>query len=432
MRALIIGAAVSGSAVAKMLSKKGYEVIVTDSKTIQNKAELESQGIIVEENGHPEYLKDLSYDLIVKNPGIPNDAPFVSYFLEKGYFLYNETEIASSFVNYRYASITGTNGKTTTTSILAEMLKTQNPHNAAVGNIGLPLSDIVLNHEKEFLTLAVEISAFQLLGLKNFHPEVSVCINLTPDHVDYFRCLDAYYRAKMLVYQNQGPKDWFLLNVDDENCVKYAQNIPCQVVTFSVLKEADLCIRSGSVYLFNQEIFSIKHLKIPGLHNVQNAMIAAAMAIKLGVPLHHIQKVLREFPGVKHRIQFVAEKKGVRYYNDSKGTNPDSTIVALKAFDRPVILLAGGYDKKTGFEIIKPYLPLLKKLIVYGETKYQLKELFAEAVVVDNLSDAVAKAKKIAVSGDVVLLSPMCASWDQYRNFEERGDHFIQLVEENS
>ena len=430
MKALVIGAALSGIAVSKLLSSKGYEVYLTDAREISSKSELERLGIRVYDMGHPDLLKEIEYDIIVKNPGIKYSVPFVKYFKDKGYKLLNEIEVASSYVRYNYGAITGTNGKTTTTTLLGEFLKTKNTNNGPAGNIGLPLSDIVMNHPCEELDIAVEIAAFQLLGCEKFHPVVSVCMNLTPDHVDYFGDVDAYYEAKMLVYKNQRDDDWFLLNVDDDNVVRFAKDIKCQTVTFSLKKDADLMVKDGTVTLFNEKLFDVKELKLPGRHNLQNTMVAAAMAKRMGVKSSDIENVIRGFNGVKHRLEFIEEIDGVRYYNDSKGTNPDSTMVALEAFDDNVILLAGGYDKKTGFDSIKPYLHHVKKMMVFGATKYQIKELYPDAIVCDTMAEAIDIAHKEAVSGDVVLLSPMCASWDQFNNFEERGDQFASIVRE--
>lgn len=427
-KVLVIGAAKSGIAVSKLLASKAYEVYLTDAKEIKEKDELEKLGIKVYDNGHPDFLRDLDYEFIVKNPGIPYHVPFVNHFVLKNVRILNEIEVASSFVNYSYGVITGTNGKTTTTTLLGEFLKTLNPLNEAVGNIGLPLSDIVIAHGDEKLKMAVEIAAFQLLGIEKFHPEVAVCLNLTPDHIDYFKSLDAYYKAKMLVYQNMSGDDWFLLNIDDEEILKYAQDIPCKVISYSMKKDADLCLKGDLVYLFDEVLFDAKTLKLVGVHNLQNAMVAACMAYKMGVSIQDIQRVIAEFKGVSHRIEFVREVNGVRFYNDSKGTNPDSTIVALKAFEKPVYLLAGGYDKKTGFDSIKPYLNNVKKMYVFGQTKEQLKALYPEAIVVNDLKEAFDNAVSDSQSGDVVLLSPMCASWDQFPNFEVRGDYFKQLV----
>ena len=429
MKSLVIGAGISGLDCARLLNAKGYEVYLTDMHAIKEKDELEGLGIKVFDNGHPDLLKEIKYDLIVKNPGIKYQTPFVDYFVKAGYLIYNEIDVASSFVkNYRYASITGTNGKTTTTTLLGELLKNNNPKNDTVGNIGHALSDVVLKNGDEKLDMAVEISAFQLLACHSYHPVVSVVTNLSPDHVDYFETEDNYYKAKMLVYKHQSGDDWFLLNLDDEVVNRYVHDVPCKIVTYSLDKEADLCLKGNHICLYDEVLFDVDDLRIPGKHNVYNAMVAAAMAYKLGVKPADIKKTIQNFKGVEHRIEFVKEVDGVKYYNDSKGTNPNSTSVALKAFEKPVILLAGGYDKKTGFAEIVPFLDKVKTMYVFGETKYQLKELYPNAIVCEDLVEATQKAHDGAVNGDVVLLSPMCASWDQFNNFEERGELFASIV----
>lgn len=431
MKALVIGGALSGCAVARLLNKKGYEVYLTDMACLAESKQLREEGIKVFDGGHPDFLQDIDYDLIVKNPGIKYTVPFVAHFVDKGYHLLNEIEVAFRFAEgYHYASITGTNGKTTTATLLGELLKCKNPLNGPSGNIGIPLSEIVLNHEKESLDIAMEISAFQLLGIEEYRPTVSVCTNLSVDHVDYFGEVEKYYQAKMLVYANQKADDWFLLNIDDPLIVEHARNIPCRTVTFSLKQTADLMVKDDDVTLFGNKLFNVKDLKIPGEHNLSNAMIASAMAYKMGVPVTDIKRVISEFRGVEHRLAFVRELDGVRYYNDSKGTNPDSTAVALKSFDNNVILLAGGYDKHTGFDAVMPYLDHVKTMLVFGETKHQLKEIYPQALVFETMTDALFYARKIAKKGDTVLLSPMCASWDQFRNFEERGDIFASIVEQ--
>ena len=431
MRALIIGAARSGSACAKMLHDNGYEVYLTDYAKVENKNELENAGIKVYDEGHPEFLKELKYDLIIKNPGIKETVPFVKYFKDLGYRLYTEIDVAYRFAtNYRFAAITGTNGKTTTTSLLTEFLKCNNPLSTYAGNIGLPLSCVYNEKGNIDLDIALELSSFQLLGIDYLHPVVSVITNLSLDHADYHGSADNYYRAKLNVYKNQREDDWFLLNIDDELVKEYVKDVKCRVITYSIKEKADLCLEENEVKLFNETLFSLDDLHLPGPHNLQNAMVAACMAIKMGVSKENIVKVLRTFNGVEHRLEFVRELDGVRYYNDSKGTNPDSTIVALKAFDDNVILLAGGYDKKTGFDAVKPYLSHVKRMYVFGETKYQIKELYPEAIVCETMEEATKLAHNYATSGDTVLLSPMCASWDQFTCFEQRGDIFAKLVRE--
>lgn len=429
MKVLVIGASLSGSAVSKLLVQKGYEVYLTDANEIKDKKALEALGIHVYDGGHPEVLKTYQYAFVVKNPGIPYTVPFVKYFQDLQVSIYNEIEVASRFVKqYQYGAITGTNGKTTTTQLLSELLKLKNPINQAAGNIGLPLSEIVLKYQDQPLDIALEIAAFQLLGIETFKPKVSVITNLTPDHLDYFVNVDAYYKAKTLVYKQQDEQDYFLLNLDDEQVVNYVKDIKAQVITYSTIQKADVYIQEDKVYYGDVMLFALGDLKLVGMHNVSNAMVAAMMAYLMGVSLKDIRKGIQAFKGVEHRVEFVSTINGIHYYNDSKGTNTDATIVALKAFEKPVILLAGGYDKKTGFHDMIPYLNKVKDMIVFGAVKEQLKAIYPRAYVVDTMFEAIDVAKKIASKNDVVLLSPMCASYDQFRNFEQRGQLFKEYV----
>ena len=427
-KALIIGCAKSGYWASKLLNKKGYEVIITDAKKIKEKDELEKLGIKVYDNGHPDFLLDLDYEFVVKNPGIPYTNKLVKYFVDKKVKVYTEVETALNYPNnYKIAAITGTNGKTTITTLVYEILK--NEFKAyACGNIGTAVSEIVYNHEDEEAELSLEISAFQLLGSPSFHPECAVITNLTPDHLDYFDTLDDYYRAKTLVYKNMSEDDWFILNLDDEECVKYCKDIKCKVVTISLEKSADLCLRGDEVVLFDTVLFNKNDLKIIGKHNLFNAMVAACLAYKLGCSVDNIRNAIANFKGVEHRIEFVRELDGVKYYNDSKGTNTDSTVIALKAFDKPVILLAGGHDKHTGFKGIEDNKDKIKKLITFGETKDMLAKIKDDAIVCETMAEALNKAHEIADDGDVVLLSPACSSYDQFKNFEQRGKIFKELV----
>ena len=429
-RVLVIGCAKSGYWASKLLNKKGYEVTITDMKAISEKAELEGLGIRVYDNGHPDFLKEEEWNCIVKNPGIPYQNAFVKYFVDKGVPILTEIETAMRYpLDYDIGAITGTNGKTTITTLLYEILKEDNIAYAG-GNIGTPLSEIVYKHEDEKADIALEISAFQLLGAPSFRPDVAVITNLSPDHLDYFDNLEDYYKAKALIYKNMKNDDWFLRNLDDETVMKYTENVKCKVVTYSMEKEADLMLKGDEVYLFGEYLFKKDDLKIIGRHNLQNAMVAAAMAKKLGAKTSSIQKVIKDFGGVSHRIEYVEEINGVAYFNDSKGTNVDSTIVALRAFEEPVILLAGGHDKHTGFDGLLPYRDKIKTLITFGETKYQLAALKDDAIICEDMKEALDKAYSLAKDGDIVLLSPACSSYDQFKNFEERGDIFKKLVRE--
>jgi len=418
MKVLVLGAARSGIAVAKLMLKQGHTVVLNDGQMVSNQIHFSNPNFTLIEGSHPSALWNMGFDLVIKNPGIPHTLPFLKGFRDKNIPIVNEIEVASSLANYRYAAITGTNGKTTTTALLGELLQQLNPHNGAYGNIGTALSDLVVTYPDENLTVALEIAAFQLLGLDQFHPEVSVIMNLTPDHLDVFKDIDEYYKAKTLVMKNQSGKDWFLRNIDDQNIVNYTKDCPCRVIEFSIEKKADLYLLNQSVWLFETKLFDLSDLKLVGMHNVQNAMVAAAMATKLGLTPTQIQAGIRQFKGVEHRIEFVETIQDVTYYNDSKGTNAEATVVALKAFDKKVILLVGGYDKKTGFDALVPYLAKVKTMIAYGETKYQF----------ENLTEATVLAHKLASRGDVVLFSPACASYDQFDNYEQRGRFFKELV----
>jgi len=429
MKVLVFGGARSGVMAAKLLSQHNYRVTITDVNIIPEVIELESLGIRVVDQGHPDWLIEEEWDLVVKNPGIPYHHPLIKNLMERQIKIINEIELATWFSDFSFGAITGTNGKTTTTTLLYECLKAEFADAQLAGNIGVPLSQLVVDGKTQG-RVALEISAFQLTGAPNFHPKVSVIMNLTPDHLDYYDSLDSYYQAKTLIYRHQVAGDKFLLNLDDSECVKRCVDIKCDVVTFSLDKPADLMIRDHWVYLMGEPLFAVDTLRLVGGHNVQNAMVAAAMARLMGVQLETIRRVIAEFKGVEHRIELVDEINGVRYYNDSKATNTDATIVALKAFSQPIILLAGGYDKHTGFEDLKPWLSQVKQMIVFGATKDQLLAVDPRAISCENLKEAVALAKQIAVAGDCVVLSPACASYDQFDNFEQRGRIFKALVKE--
>ena len=430
---LIIGGALSGVAVAKLLLSKGENVVITDLHQINEKEELETLGATVFDNGHPDSLLKQDYLYIVKNPGIPYTSAFVKHFVNKNVPIYNEIEVALWYAsNYRIAAITGTNGKTTTTALLGELLKSVDEKNICAGNIGRPLSEFVIEGIED-VDVSLEIAAFQLLGTNKFSPFVSTIINLTPDHLDYFENLDDYYRAKTLIYQNQRPGSYFLRNVDDEMVMKYSTGVKCDIVTFSLKRtDVDVYVLDNKVFYQNELLFETDDLKIVGEHNIQNAMIAATMAYLLGVPVANIQEVISNFKGVEHRIEFVADIAGVKYYNDSKGTNVDATITALKSFNKPIHLLAGGYDKKLGFDALKPYLKNVKQMYVYGAVKDQLKKLQPNCLVFNTLEEALNAAMENALVHEIVLLSPACASWDQYPNYEVRGHEFKRLVQEHA
>lgn len=429
-KALVIGAAISGTGAACLLRDKGYDVYLTDTGKIGEKEKLESRGIHCLEGGNPDFLKRQEYEWIVKNPGIPDSVPFVQYFLDHGKDVVNEIEVAVHYApEYRIGAVTGTNGKTTTTTLLGKILQAKDPSAVTAGNIGKSLCSIVREKGPQARDVALEIAAFQLDGTRTLHPKAAVILNLTPDHLNVYGTPENYYHSKTLVYRNMRPGDVFFRNVDDPVVEEFCARVPCDAADFSLTRQdVDEIVRDGRVLYRGVELFQVQDLKIPGRHNLQNAMAAAGMAYVMGADPGLIRQAVRSFQGVEHRIEFTAEINGVKYYNDSKGTNTEATIAALKTFDCPIRLLAGGYDKHLSFEPLRPYLPGISGMYVFGETKEKLKELNPSAQLFDTMEQAVHAAYEQAKPGEVVLLSPCCASWDQFPNYEERGRRFKEIV----
>lgn len=430
MKVLVIGSARSGNAAAKLLAAHDYEVILTDQNEIKEKDELEVLGIQVVDKGHPEWLKNTSYEFVVKNPGIKYSVDIIDYFVKQGIKIYTEIEIAYRYAkNYRYAAVTGTNGKTTITSMLYECLK-MNGNALVAGNIGTPLSELVLMGENEHKNVALELSNFQLLGIEKFHPTVSVVCNLAPDHLDYMPSVESYYESKMRIAMNQTGDDWFLRNVDDELVMHYTRNIGCTMVDFSLMRDdVDLCLRGNEALLFGKHLFNVSDLKVVGMHNVSNAMIAGAMAYKMGVSLENVEKALVSFRGIEHRIEYLGEKNGVRFYNDSKGTNTQAACIALASFEGNILLIAGGKDKGILFDEMNKYDERVKHCFCFGETKEKISKIFTHSSLHETMFEALECANKMAKSGDVILLSPACSSFDQFDNYEQRGDLFREACE---
>lgn len=440
-RVLVLGLARSGMAAVKVLLEKGAVITVSEAKNIED---LKEVPFLLENNveivGQQPEVFERDFDLVIKNPGIPYKKWFVVRLEERGIPVLTEIELAFQTAKpQHYAAITGTNGKTTTTTLVYEILKKAHPDITHVaGNIGIPLCEVVmennlLNESGHYI--ALEMSNFQLLHIDKFHPEFSVIINLTPDHLDYMGALDAYYASKTNIYRNMRDGDLFLLNSDDSLIKEYTAKNPikCNVQTFSTVGQNADCIEKDSFIEINGEkIMPVSALKIVGRHNLQNAMVAVCAAKKLGVSNDDTASAVSEFKGVEHRIEFVRELDGVRYYNDSKGTNTDATIIAVRSFSEGVILLVGGFEKGLAMDELKKNLGSVKKVIGYGACGERLvKDLVGDdGSVVENLAEAVALARSLAESGDTVLLSPTTSSFDQYKCFEERGEHFKKLVNE--
>lgn len=436
---LILGLARSGLAAVKLLLKLGARITVTESKPMDQIKELPwllENGVKV--CGQEPEVFERDYDEVIKNPGINGKLWFVRRLRERGIPVTTEIELAFKVcAPQHFIAITGTNGKTTTTTLLYEVLNKAFPGRAHLsGNIGIALCETVL--EQDLMNdpghyIVLEISNFQLLDIVTFRPEIAVIINLAADHLDFMGTEDAYYRSKARVYENMKENDVFLKNIDDPLVKQYTELLPvrCKEVTYSLVDpKADFYADDESIYHNGEKLFPLSVMKIVGRHNVQNVLVAVAAATALGESVEDIREAIAAFKGVEHRLEFVRERDGVKYYNDSKGTNVDATVTALKSFTSPVILLAGGHEKGLDLSPIKPLLPGVKAVIGYGECGPRIVKDLTEGagILTEDLPHALEEAVKIAAPGDVVLLSPTTSSYDQYTCFEERGEHFKSLV----
>ncbi|MBS6507668.1 MAG: UDP-N-acetylmuramoyl-L-alanine--D-glutamate ligase [Paraclostridium bifermentans] len=441
---LLVGLAKTGVSTIKKLNKLGANIIVND---IKPKEKLE--GIIEEIDNldnieyvlgkHLENIENI--DLTIVSPGVPLDLPFIEKIKSEGIKIIGEVELAYKLSkNPTFIGITGTNGKTTTTSLVGEMFKKANKDTYIVGNIGNPVIDTVdLTNENSYLV--TELSSFQLESIEDFKPKVSTIINITEDHLNRHHTMENYINAKARVFKNQDKTDFTILNYDDSIVRDLGKNSNGNVLYFSIKEE----VKQGA-YLDKNNNIVIKvdgkelvlmnksELSLPGNHNLENAMSAILMAYVLNIDTDVIIDTLRTFKGVEHRLEFVTNKDGIMFVNDSKGTNPDSTIKAINSYEKPIVLIAGGYEKQSDFtEMIKYATKNVKALVLLGQTAEKI-ETTAKEHGIDNISKvedmeaAVKKAYEIAESGDVVLLSPACASWDMYPNFEARGLDFKENI----
>lgn len=438
-RVLVVGLARSGMAAIRVLKKLGAEVTLSESKKKEDIKEIDFLSKNnVEIVGQDMAVFERDFDLVVKNPGVPYRSLMIERLRERNIPVITEIELAYQVAKpQHYIAITGTNGKTTTSTLTYEILRRAFPGKAHLcGNIGIPLCEIVMENglmEEGGHYIALEISNFQLVNIDKFRPEVATIINLTPDHIDFMGSLDNYYKSKTEVYRNMADSDIFLLNADDPVVKEYTDRYPVKCVkeSFSTDGEnADCIAKDGYIEIKGEKIIPLDAIKIVGKHNLQNVMIAVSAAKAIGISNDIILDAVSSFKGVEHRIEFVREIGGVKYYNDSKGTNTDATITALKAFDRGVILLVGGFEKGLPMDEMKKHLGCVKKVVGFGACGARLVHDLVgdDGIIVTTLDEAVAEANKIAESGDTVLLSPTTSSFDQYTCFEERGDHFKKIV----
>lgn len=432
---LVLGLAKSGTAAAKVLLKQGKKVRVNDLNVTDKSLidELISLGAEVITGSHPVSVLD-QIDLIVKNPGIPYDHPLLVRAEQQEIPIITEVEIAYLLTDSPIVAVTGSNGKTTTTTLIGKML-TYNEHRVKVaGNIGTVAIEVA-EHTNSTEPLVLELSSFQLLGTINFQPQVAVLLNVYEAHLDYHHTFSHYQGAKGKIFKNQTKENFSVYNADEPTTVKLAQQSVGTKIPFSVLGKE----RSGAwadrsaVYFRDEKIVNRSEIALVGDHNLENILASICVAKLYDTPNTHIQDVLRTFHGVEHRLQYVMTKNRRKFYNDSKATNILATQMALNAFDSPIILIAGGLDRGNEFTDLTPYLANVKGLIAYGETAKKLKALGKQAKIpfvqtTDDLVQATKIAYEHSRADDVILLSPACASWDQFRTFEERGDMFMETV----
>lgn len=441
-KALVCGMARSGIAAAKLLNRLGARVTLQDMKKREEISAdvlaLEGEGIVLYTGANPDEIA-CAQDLIVLSPGIPCDLPFIAAAEEAGIEVISEVELAYRLTPCPITAITGTNGKTTTTTLTGEIMKTAYSGTAVVGNIGIPYSEEVERlTEKDWVV--AEISSFQMEKAKEFHPHISAVLNITPDHLNRHKTMDVYIAMKERVFAKQTAADFCILNHGDEICRKMADKTAAKVFFFDssetlaegIYLDGDAIeVRWGAI---NETLIHVDELQILGVHNYENVMAAAAMGICAGIALDTIRAVLKGFAGVAHRIEYVATVDGVDYYNDSKGTNVDASIRAVLAMKKPIVLIGGGYDKGSSFdEWTKLFPGRVKHLVLIGVTAPKVRasaEKFGFTAISDceTFEEAVALCREKAEDGDCVLLSPACASWGMFDNYEQRGDMFKEQV----
>ena len=433
---LLVGLAKTGISTIKHLNKLGAKVVVND---IKDKDKL--KGILDELSDlnnveyilgyHPENVDDI--DMAVVSPGVPLDLPFILKLKSKNIEIIGEVELAYRLSqNPMFIGITGTNGKTTTTSLVGEIFKKANIDTYIVGNIGNPVIDTV-DTANENSVLVTELSSFQLESIDTFKPHVSAILNFTEDHLNRHHTMEAYMEAKARIFKNQDEKDFCVLNYDDKDVKSLSDNVKAKKIFFSRKKSLDcgIYLDEDNNIIINIDkkikLLNKDELSLPGNHNLENCMAAAAIAYVSNIDIDVIREVLKTFAGVEHRQEFVRNLNGIMFVNDSKATNPDSSIKAIESYNRPIILIAGGMDKQSSFD---EFLDVAKEnvyaLVLLGETAQRIKECaqnkgFDNITVVKDMKEAVNASYQIAKDGDVVLLSPACASWDMYKSFEVRG-----------
>ena len=440
---LVVGTGKSGIAATELLQKEQIAVRLYDSnENLDKQAFYEknpdlSDVALITGTLPEEEMQNT--DILVLSPGVPTDLPMVGTMREMGIAIWGEIELAYAFAKGAVLAITGTNGKTTTTSLLGEIMKNYFKEVFVVGNIGIPYTSVAADTTEESVTVA-EISSFQLETIHTFAPKVTAILNITPDHLNRHHTMENYIAAKESITKNQGEGDLCVLNYEDEVLHDFGKQLKVPVIWFSSERELEegYYLKDDMIYFAKAgkvtEIIRTDELNLLGKHNFENVMAAVAMAVGFGVPLEKVQEVLKRFTAVEHRIEYVTTKRGVAFYNDSKGTNPDAAIKGIQAMNRPTYLIGGGYDKESTYdEWIDAFDGKVKELVLIGQTREKIASTakahgFTSVVMADSLEEAINICYDHAVSGDAVLLSPACASWGMFTNYEERGRIFKDIV----
>lgn len=449
MKSLVIGSGISGIAAADLLSAKGITPVIFDSNESLKSEDV--AGRLAHKEEAQVYIGFLpgevidELDEVVISPGVPIDSQMVCDLRDLGIPIIGEVELAYRYDKGTVLAITGTNGKTTTTALLGKIIKDKTRNAFVVGNIGNAYTEAVLSTTKDSTTVA-EISSFQLESIKDFHPHITAILNITPDHLNRHHTMKQYMIEKEKITLNQTQDDWVILNYEDEELRRFGIELEetgkgPKPLFFSSKRELKqgLFLKGDTIYIRENEdeikILSADDLNIIGEHNLENAMAAIGMAYKYGIAMEDIIKSACEFKAVAHRIEFIAEKKGVKYYNDSKGTNVDAAIKGIQSMKSPTYLIGGGYDKGVEFdEWIDAFGGKVKKLVLIGQTKEKIANCakehgFNDYVFAQDLEEAINICSSLANPGECVLLSPACASWGMFKNYEQRGDMFREIVE---
>lgn len=442
---LVAGCGISGVASSKLLSEVGAKVILFDTnETLQkedilHKFDSDSKVDIVLGKIDEELAEKL--DLVVLSPGVPVDADFVNALRDKNLPIWGEIELAYQFAKGSVAAITGTNGKTTTTALTGEIMRNYYKSVFVVGNIGNAYTKEALHTVEDSVTVA-EISSFQLETIHEFKPHVAAILNITPDHLNRHHTMEAYVEAKESIVKNQTGEDYCVLNYEDSYTRDFGNRAPGNVIWFSSARKLEdgFYLEEDTIYKAvdgkAEVLLNIAETKLLGTHNMENIMAAIAICDAFGVPMESILASVRAFRAVEHRIEYVATKRGVDYYNDSKGTNPDAAIKGIKAMNKPTILIGGGYDKESTYdEWIESFDGKVKLFVLIGQTKEKIAQCakahgLTNIVLADSFEEAMDICVKESVSGDAVLLSPACASWGMFPNYEVRGKRFKEIVHE--